>query len=69
MTNGERQRPDEQGQPGYVRVDTGHQGDRPGAKDVYHINAVDEVTQWRIVAATSRISEAGLEPLLASLPR
>jgi len=31
---------------------------------VYHINAVDEVTQWEIVAATPHISEAYLEPVL-----
>ena len=66
---GERRRPDPQGQPGYVRVDTVHQGDRPGAKGVYHINAVDEVTQWQIVAATARISEAWLEPVLAAMLR
>lgn len=66
---GERRRPDPQGQPGYVRVDTVHQGDRPAAKGVYHINAVDEVTQWQIVAATARISEVWLEPVLASLLR
>ena len=64
---GERRRPDPQGQPGYVRVDTVHQGDQPGAKGVYHINAVDEVTQWQIVAASARISEAWLEPVLAAL--
>jgi hypothetical protein len=54
---GERRRPNPQGQPGYVRVDTVHQGDRPGAKGIYHINAVDEVTQGQIVGATARISE------------
>jgi len=27
---------------------------------VYHINAVDEVTQWEIVAAASQISELWL---------
>ena len=64
---GERRRPDPQGQPGYVRVDTVHQGDRPGAKGVYHINAVDEITQWEIVSATARISEAWLEPVLAAM--
>src|ERR1035437_629835 len=69
VTIGERRRPDPQGQPGYLRVDTVHQGDRPGAKGVYHINAVDEVTQWQIVAATARISEAWLEPVLAALLR
>ena len=66
---GERRRPDPQGQPGYVRVDTVHQGDRPGAKGVYHINAVDQVTQWEIVSATARISEAWLEPVLAAMLR
>jgi transposase InsO family protein len=66
---GERRRPDPQGQPGYLRVDTVHQGDQPGAKGVYHINAVDEVTQWQIVAAAERISEAWLEPVLAAMLR
>src|ERR1017187_9801104 len=56
VTIGERRRPDPQGQPGYLRVDTVHQGDRPTAKGVYHINAVDEVTQWQIVAATAHTS-------------
>lgn len=65
----ERRRPDPQGQPGYLRVDTVHQGDQNSAKGVYHINAVDEVTQWQIVAASERISEAWLEPVLAALLR
>jgi hypothetical protein len=34
------------------------------AKGVYHINAVDEVTQWEVVGSTPRISEAYLEPVL-----
>jgi transposase len=33
---GERRRPDPNGQPGYVRVDTVHQGDLDGVKGVYH---------------------------------
>jgi transposase InsO family protein len=69
VTIGERRRPDPQGRPGYLRVDTVHQGDQSSAKGVYHINAVDEVTQWQIVAATARISEAWLEPVLAALLR
>jgi transposase InsO family protein len=64
---GERRRPDPQGQPGYLRVDTVHQGDSENAKGVFHINAVDEVTQWEIAACVERISEAYLEPVLASL--
>jgi len=66
---GERRRPDPQGRPGFLRVDTVHQGDQDSAKGVYHINAVDEVTQWQIVAATEGISEAWLEPVLEALLR
>jgi transposase InsO family protein len=64
---GERARPDPQGQPGHIRIDTVHQGDLNGQKGVYHINAVDEVTQWEIVASVSRIIEYNLEPLLESM--
>ena len=34
---------------------------------MYHINAVDEVTQWEIVASVGRISEAYLAPVLDSM--
>ncbi len=64
---GERRRPEPAGRPGYLRVDTVHQGDREGVKGVYHINAVDEVTQWQVVGCTPAISEAWLEPLLESM--
>jgi len=64
---GERRRPDPQGRPGFLRVDTVHQGDRDGVKGVYHINAVDEVTQWQVVGATAQISEAWLMPVLKAL--
>jgi transposase InsO family protein len=69
VTIGERRRPDPQGRPGYLRLDTVHQGDQPADKGVYHIDAVDEVTQWQIVAATPRISEAWLEPVLEAMLR
>ena len=61
---GERRKPDPQGRPGYLRVDTVHQGDSEGVKGLYHINAVDEVTQWEVVGATAQISEAWLMPVL-----
>ena len=63
---GERRKPDPQGKPGYLRVDTVHQGDLDKEKGVYHINLVDEVTQWEIVVAVERISEQYLKPLLES---
>jgi transposase InsO family protein len=64
---GERVRPDPKGQPGYIRVDTVHQGDQDGHKGVYHINTVDEVTQWEIIASVQRISEAYLVPVLETM--
>jgi len=64
---GERRKPDPQGRPGYLRVDTVHQGDQDGVKGLYHINAVDEVTQWQIVGATAQISEAWLIPVLEAM--
>jgi transposase InsO family protein len=68
---GERRKPQPQGQPGFLRLDTVHQGDQleGGEKGVYHINAVDEVTQWEVAGATPRISEAYLEPVLEHMLR
>jgi len=64
---GERAKPDPRGQPGYIRIDTVHQGDFNGHKGIYHINAVDEITQWEIVASMEGISEAYLVPVLESM--
>jgi len=64
---GERRRPEPDNRPGYLRVDTVHQGDLDGVKGVYHINAVDEVTQWEVVGATPQISEAYLLPVLEAM--
>jgi hypothetical protein len=64
---GERRRPDPQGRPGFIRVDTVHQGDLDKEKGVYHINLVDEVTQWELVVAVSKISEYFLEEVLEKI--
>jgi transposase InsO family protein len=64
---GERRRPQPHGVPGYLRIDTVHQGDQDGRKGIYHINAVDEVTQWEIVAATPQLSEIWLLPVLEAI--
>ena len=63
---GVRRKPRPGGRPGYVRVDTVHQGERDGEKGVYHVNLVDEVLQWEIVACVPAISELHLEPALES---
>lgn len=74
---GERRKPEPKGKPGYIRIDTVHQGDLASekgtgegagdvslTKGVYHINSVDEVTQWEIIASVEKISESYLEPIL-----
>jgi transposase len=64
---GERRKPDPRGRPGFLRVDTVHQGDWDGAKGVYHLNAVDTVVQWQVVGCASKISEHFLMPVLAAM--
>ena len=60
---GVTRKPEPNGKPGSIRIDTVHQ------RDIYHINAVDEVTQWEVVASTPKISEAFLEPVLYDMLR
>ncbi|MBK7234434.1 MAG: transposase family protein [Sterolibacteriaceae bacterium] len=63
---GERRAPAPNNRPGYLRVDSVHQGDQDGVKG-HHINAVDCVTQYEGVATCERISEAFLIPVLEAL--
>src|SRR5215210_7571584 len=64
---GERRKPQPEGRPGYLRVDTVHQGDQDGIKGVYHINAVDEVTQWQVIGSVAAITQTHLEPVLRGI--
>jgi len=64
---GERRKPQPNGEPGYIRIDTVHQGDLDKKKGVYHINAVDEVTQFEVVCSVERISECYLIPVLKQM--
>jgi hypothetical protein len=66
-TIGVRRAPAPEGRPGFIRIDTVHQGDHDGRKGLYHINAVDIVTQWQLVATCERISEAFLLPVIGEL--
>lgn len=61
---GERRKPQPKGKPGYIRIDTVHQGDLDRRKGVYHINATDEVTQFEIVCTIEKVSELYLIPAL-----
>lgn len=64
---GERRKPKTDGKPGFLRVDSVHQGDLDKEKGVYHINMVDEETQWEIIGCVEGISEYFLAPLLQEL--
>ncbi len=64
---GIRRKPVPNGKPGYLRVDTVHQGDYAGNKGVYHINIVDEVTQFEFIATIPHITEKYLRPIMEEL--
>jgi len=64
---GERGKPEPSGRPGYLCVDTVHQGDKLGQKGVYHINIVDMVTQFEYVGAVEAISEKFMKQILEAL--
>ena len=66
---GSRQKPQPNGIPGFIRVDTVHQGDRSLEKGVYHINTVDEVLQFEFIGAVEHITEEYLIPLLNKIIR
>jgi len=61
---GLRTKPDPEGRPGFIRVDSVHQGDKDGEKGVYHINLVDELTQWEVVVCVEGLSERFMIPAL-----
>jgi transposase InsO family protein len=64
---GVRKAPAPDGRPGFVRIDSVHQGDHDGIKGLYHINAVDCVTQWEVVASVQTIAEAHLLPVIGQM--
>ena len=66
-TIGVRRAPAPQGRPGFIRIDSVHQGDRDGVKGLFHINAVDCITQWEVVATVQTISEAHLLPVIEQM--
>jgi len=63
---GVRGKPNPDGKPGHLRVDTVHQGDSGKAKGVYSLNLVDEVTQWEVVACVEGINEVWMDEVLSA---
>lgn len=64
---GERRKPEPLGVPGFLRVDSVHQGDEGQEKGIYHIHLVDEVLQWEAIVAVEGISEEFLKPALLEI--
>lgn len=64
---GVRRKPEPSGKPGYLRVDTVHQGDFNGKKGVYHLNIIDEITQYEMIATVEKITERYLRPVIEEL--
>jgi hypothetical protein len=63
----ERRAPAPDDRPGFIRIDSVHQGELDGRKGLYHINAVDRVTQFEIVATCEQLSEAYLLPVIETM--
>jgi transposase InsO family protein len=53
--------PENFGRPGSIRIDSVSQ------KDVYYVNAVDEITQWEVVFCVPQISERFMIPALEDI--
>lgn len=64
---GERRAPDPQGRPGFIRIDSVHQGDLDGLKGFYSINSVDTLNQSQVIAAVEWISENYMLQVLHTL--
>lgn len=61
VTIGATRPPENFGRPGSIRIDSVSQ------KDVYHINSVDEITQWEVVFCVPQISERYMIPALEDI--
>lgn len=66
---GIRMKPRPHGKPGYIRVDSVHQGDYERIKGVYFVNLVDEVTQMEWVFCVHSICAENIENILKVLLR
>ena len=64
---GQRRAPKPNGQSGYLRIDTVHQGDHNKSKGVYYINAVEQETQYEVVTAVAQLREEQVHPALQHL--
>lgn len=64
---GKREKPRPGGKPGFIRVDTVEQGSTRAGGGVYHIDTVDEKTQWQVVGSVPNITKEHMVPLLEKI--
>jgi transposase InsO family protein len=62
-----RRAPTPDNRPGFIRIDSVHQGDFRGRWSIYHINAVDCVTQWQVVATVPSLKREHMLPALRAM--
>jgi transposase InsO family protein len=62
-----RRAPVPENRPGFIRIDSVHQGNFKGRQGIYHINAVDCVTQWEVVATVPNLTREHMLPVLRAM--
>ncbi|CAM2198499.1 Integrase catalytic domain-containing protein (plasmid) [Paraburkholderia kururiensis] len=62
-----RRAPAPENRPGFIRIDSVHQGNTEEHRGVYHINAVDCVTQWEVVATVPSLTREDMLPVLRAM--
>ncbi len=62
-----RRAPVPDNRPGFIRIDSVHQGNFRGKDGIYHINAVDCVTQWEVIATVPALTHEHMLPVLRTM--
>ena len=60
-----RRAPMPENRPGFIRIDSVHQGNFKGRQGIYHVNAVDCVTQREVVATVPHLTREYMLPVAA----
>ncbi|MGJ7511674.1 DDE-type integrase/transposase/recombinase [Variovorax sp. GT1P44] len=62
-----RRAPIPENRPGFIRIDSVHQGNFKGRNGIYHVNAVDCITQWQVVATVPNLTREHMLPVLRDM--
>ena len=64
---GQREKPQPTGRPGFIRVDSVEQGSTRAGGGVYHVDTVDEETQFQVVGSLPSLKKEHMVPLLLKI--